>query len=59
MQNVPMKLWSVNRVMRAVNLWRDGKSIQEISAALAVPETDVLTHLPEMQKFGLIPVDRL
>lgn len=59
MQNVPIKYWSVNRVMRAVNLWRDGKSIPEISAALAVPETDVRNHLPEMEKFGLIPVDRL
>ena len=59
MQDVPVKLWSVNKIMRAVNLWRDGKSPDEIASELAVSERDVRDHLPEMEKFGLIPVDRL
>ncbi len=54
-----MKFWSVNKIMRAVNLWRDGKSPDEIASALSVSERDVRDHLPEMEKFGLIPVDRL
>jgi predicted transcriptional regulator len=59
MQDVPVKLWSVNKIMRAVNLWRDGLTPDEIARELAVSERDVRDHLPEMGKFGLIPVDRL
>lgn len=59
MQNVPVKIWSVNKIMRAVNLWRDGLTPDEIARELAVSERDVRDHLPEMQKFGLSPVDRL
>lgn len=54
-----MRMWSINKIMRAVNMWRDGKSPEEIATALAVSECDVRDHLPEMEKFGLIPVDKL
>lgn len=48
-----MRVWGLNKLMRAVRLWRDGATIREIADALNVPPQEVRDHLPEMQKYGL------
>lgn len=48
-----MRLWSLNKLMRAVNLWRDGLTISEIAERLNVAPETVEKNLPEMRKLGL------
>ena len=53
MEKIEVRPWSVNKTMRAVNLWRDGVPPPEIAEKIGADEKEILAHLPEMEKLGL------
>lgn len=46
-----MRVWSVNRVMVAVNLWRKGLTLHQIAVTMRVSPEEI--PFDEMKKYGL------
>lgn len=47
--------WGVNKLMRAVNMWRDGKTIAQIAEHFGISPENV--PVEDMKKYGLERVD--